>query len=214
MKALSIFGLFLTISINCSATSTNTHQHGNPATVVAADKVDTIHFKVDRTHSSVAFKVGHLMVSKVKGTFDDFSGSFEVDEDGNPVSMEGVVQILSVNTRNEKRDDHLRNDDFFSAKTYPTMSFKSTSIKSSGGKLLVNGSLTMRGVTRPLALTGNVTSPVDAWGKTLMGVSLSGTLNREDFGMTWNKFLEAGGVVVGKEVELDLEFELVAIGEN
>lgn len=171
--------------------------------------IELISYKVDKVHSSVAFKVGHLMVSKVKGTFDDFSGSFELSKSGTPVSMEGLVSVKSVNTRNEKRDDHLRNSDFFDADNYPEMKFKSTSIKSNGDRLLVNGNLTLRGVTRPLTLTGSMTSPVTAWGKTLFGVSLGGTLNRENFGMTWNKLLEAGGVVVGKEVELDLEFELI-----
>jgi polyisoprenoid-binding protein YceI len=167
-------------------------------------------FTIDRAHSGVGFKVKHLMVSNVRGTFDDFAGTVVYDP-ADPQSWQVVatIQATSIDTGDPKRDDHLRTADFFDVATHPTLIFKSTGVTANkDGTFLLAGDLTMHGVTKPVTLTLEVNGTIkDPWGNTKAGFTATGKLNRADFGLTWNKALETGGVVVGDEVTLMLDVE-------
>ncbi len=167
-------------------------------------------FTIDRTHSSVGFKVKHLMVANVKGTFDDFAGTVVYDPaDPQSWQVEATIQAASINTGVAKRDEHLRSGDFFDVAKYPTLTFKSTGVKTGAdGAFLLTGDLTMHGVTKPVTLALEVNGMIkDSRGTTKAGFTATGKLNRSDFGLTWNYALEAGGVTVGDEVTLMLEVE-------
>ena len=163
-------------------------------------------YKVDASHSSVGFKVKHMMVSNVNGTFDKFNGTFEYDEKTNTLnSLVGTIEVSSINTANEKRDNHLRQSDFFSASEYPEINFVLNKVN--GDKAY--GKLTMRGVTKDVVLDLQTagTTIKDPWGNTRTGLTLSGKINRFDYGIKYNSVLEAGGVAVGEEVKLNIELE-------
>ncbi len=160
-------------------------------------------YEVDVSHSSVAFKVRHMMVSNVKGHFKDFSGTYELT-DGVLKSLNGTVDVKSVDTGIEKRDAHLRGADFFNVEKNPEMTFVMTGLK--GSK--VTGNLTLNGITKAVTFEAEISGEVvDPWGNKRSGMSLEGTINRKDFGLTWNKILEAGGVAVGEDVKISLELE-------
>lgn len=162
-------------------------------------------YNIDKSHSNVGFKVKHMMISNVSGNFNEFNGSFEYDENTNTVkNLNGTIEVNSINTENEKRDGHLRNSDFFAADKYPQITF--TLEKVDGDKAY--GKLTMRGVTKDVELDfENNGSIKDPWGNTRVGIALSGKVNRLDYGIKYNKVLEAGGVAVGDMVKLDIELE-------
>ncbi|MDG5468769.1 YceI family protein [Deltaproteobacteria bacterium IMCC39524] len=170
-------------------------------------------WKIDPAHTAVEFKIKHLMISWVKGTFTDVKGSVVYDEaEPGKSSVNVEIATASVDTRNKKRDDHLRSPDFFDVATYPVMSFVSKDIVVTNGiPTQINGELTLHGETRTVTLDVEEFSPTitDPWGNTRRGASASATINRKDFGLTWNKALEAGGVVVGEEVRISLEVELI-----
>jgi polyisoprenoid-binding protein YceI len=170
-------------------------------------------WKIDPAHTAVEFKIKHLMISWVKGTFTDVQGAVIFDE-AEPEKTAINVQIAtaSVDTGNKKRDDDLRSPNFFDAASYPVMSFVSKEVVVANGILTqINGELTLHGETRPVTLEVKDFSQtvVDPWGNTRRGASAATTINRKDFGLTWNKALEAGGVVVGDEVRISLEVELI-----
>ncbi len=160
-------------------------------------------YKVDAAHSSVGFKVRHMMVSNVKGNFTKFEGTFVFDEKSKTLkALDGVIQTASIDTDNTKRDEHLRNDDFFSAEKYPQITFKMTEVKDDK----VHGILTMRGVSKPVALDyefGGMAE--DAFGNEKVGFTLEGEINRMDYGIKWNKLIEAGGFAVAEKVKLEIE---------
>jgi polyisoprenoid-binding protein YceI len=166
----------------------------------------------DTAHSAVGFSVRHMMVSNVKGSFDRFTASVDGDP-ADPASarISAKIEVGSVNTREPKRDDHLRSGDFFDAAKFPEMTFASTKVeKVSANKAKVTGNLTLRGVTKPVVLDVEYTDPVKSpWGKTLVGATATGKVNRKDFGVNWSKSLDGGGVVVGDEVTIQLELELI-----
>jgi polyisoprenoid-binding protein YceI len=167
---------------------------------------------LDADHTSVGFKVRHLMVSNVKGEFRSFRGTVETDERDVTLSkMSVTIDAASVNTGVKQRDDHLRSADFLDAQKYPAMTFVSERIAKAGERLIINGKLTIHGVTRPVSLDveGLTPATVDPWGGVRRGATAVGKINRKDFGLTWNKALEAGGVVVGDEVYIILEVEMV-----
>lgn len=170
-------------------------------------------WKIDPAHTAVEFKIRHLMVSWVKGVFTDVQGSAVVnDGDYTKSSIQVQIATASINTNNKKRDDHLRSPDFFDVATYPAMSFVSKEVVVADGKpVQIVGDLTIRGETRTVTLVVEDFSQtvIDPWGSTRRGASASTTINRKDFGLTWNKALEAGGVVVGDEVRISLEVELI-----
>ena len=162
---------------------------------------------IDPVHSTIGFSVRHLMVSKVRGTFDTFSGSIVVAEDGTP-SVTAEVAVDSINTRNEQRDAHVRSADFFDAEKYPTATFASTGVRSEGDRYLVDGEFTLKGVTKPvtLELDFNGVNPGMGQGE-VAGFEASVVLNRKDFGIDIDMPLETGGAVVGDKVTITLEIE-------
>lgn len=160
-------------------------------------------YNVDVSHSSVGFKVKHMMISTVSGNFSGFSGSYELQK-GVLKSLTGTVKAETINTGIAKRDDHLRSADFFDVTKYPEITFAMISHKGKN----VTGNLSIHGVTKKVTLHvdmgGEVTDP---WGNKRSGFVLTGSVNRKDFGLNWNKAMEAGGVVVGEEVKLIIEVE-------
>jgi len=170
-------------------------------------------WNIDPDHSNVGFKVRHLMVSNVKGNFDKHTGTVDInDKDITKSKVEVSIDTNSINTRVQKRDDHLRSAEFFDVAKYPTMTFVSKKVARAGkDKLKVTGDLTMHGVTREVVLDVEPLSKEskDPWGNFRRGTTASTKINRKDFGLVWNKALETGGVVVGDEVYITLEIEMV-----
>jgi polyisoprenoid-binding protein YceI len=165
---------------------------------------------IDASHSEVGFSVRHLGISKTKGRFGTFSGAITVAETPEDSSVAVEVDMSSVDTRDAGRDEHLRNADFFEVETFPTMTFRSTKVTPKGDRWVVEGDLTIKSVTKQVVLDAEVTGlATDPWGNDRVGFQASTEVNREDFGITFNAALEAGGVLVGKTVKIDLEVEAV-----
>jgi polyisoprenoid-binding protein YceI len=163
-------------------------------------------YSIDSAHSSVGFAVKHLVVSTARGQFDRVTGRVEIDDaDLTRSRIDVTIEAASVNTRNAKRDEHLRSTDFFDEATHPLITFKSSYFEIANGKLLASGNLTIQRVTRPVTLTiDSIAPPSKApWGTWVRGATATGKLSRKDFGLRWNKRLENGGVVVG-EVQLTI----------
>lgn len=169
---------------------------------------------IDPAHSQVGFEVDHMMISTVRGDFGAFSGTAETDAKGALTALSGEVAIGSVDTDDAKRDGHLQSPDFFDAATHPKMTFTSTKVtaQATGGYIIV-GDLTIRGITQTVPLTlSPVKGPVtDGWGNTKVGTTATATINRQDFGVTWNKSLDAGGMVVGDDVRITLDLQLTQV---
>jgi polyisoprenoid-binding protein YceI len=171
------------------------------------------HWNFDLTHSSINFWVRHLMVSKVHGRFKAWSGTLAFDAQ-DPASSRVEVQIdaPSIFTEEAKRDDHLRSADFLDVEKYPHIVFKSASVQRTDDGFTVNGNLTIHGVTKPVALAVEYAGRVkDPWGGERIGFSARTSINRKDFGLTWNVMLEAGGVTVADKVEIAIEVEAVKV---
>ncbi|MDY0109498.1 MAG: YceI family protein [Candidatus Krumholzibacteria bacterium] len=176
-------------------------------TVAAAAQAAT--YKIDPSHSAVSFKVRHLMISTVRGSFDEFSGSFTYLKD-NPAQWQvaAEIQTASVNTNDDKRDDHLRTADFFDVEKFPTMTFRSTKVTGQGERFKLHGDLTLLGVTKPVVFDLEITGEtIDPWGNHRVGFSAIGKLDRKEWGMTWSTALDSGGVMVGDEVGIELEIQ-------
>lgn len=173
----------------------------------ATTQLPTGTWAIDPVHSSVNFSVRHLVVSKVRGGFDEFSGAITVAEDGTP-SVSAEIAVGSVNTRNEQRDAHLKAADFFDTETFPTATFVSTAVRPDGDNYVLDGDFTLKGVTRPisLALEFNGVNPGMGHGE-VAGFEASVVLNRKDFGISFDAPLETGGAVVGDKVTITLEIE-------
>ncbi|WP_419893674.1 YceI family protein [Oceanobacillus kimchii] len=169
-------------------------------------------WNVDQAHSEIGFSVKHMMISKAKGTFDQFEATIEADvEDLTDAKIEFLIDTNSINTRNKDRDDHLRSADFFDAENYPKITFVATDInKTSGSNYEVTGDLTLKGTTKPVKLDvsfeGQSKDPMS--GSTVAGFSGSTKINRKEFGLTWNAAVETGGVLVGEDVNINFELEL------
>ncbi|ACM18727.1 periplasmic protein YceI [Geotalea daltonii FRC-32] len=169
-------------------------------------------WKIDADHSNVGFKVRHLMVSNVKGSFEKVAGVLELnDKDITKSKVDVTIDTASINTNAAKRDEHLRSADFFDVAKYPTMTFVSKSVAKAGKKLKVTGNLTLHGVTRPVVLDVDALTKEskDPWGNFRRGTTATTTINRKDFGLVWNAALETGGVAVGEEIAIILEIELI-----
>lgn len=167
---------------------------------------------IDASHTLASFSVRHLMISNVRGEFQKLSGSATYDPNRPEAStVTATIEVASINTREEKRDAHLRSADFFDAEAHPVITFRSTAAKRKGDGLEVTGDLTIRGTTRQVVLTVDeiTAEQVDPWGGRRVGATAKTKIKRSDFGMTWNAALEAGGVVVGDEVSITLDVELV-----
>ena len=164
---------------------------------------------IDAAHSSVAFSVKHLMISKVRGSFSGFSGTVTVPEDRLATTVEVTIDPATVNTADANRDAHLRNGDFFDAEQFPSWKFVSKSIRVDGNDYVLTGDLTMRGVTKPVDLEVEFEGvSKDPWGNIKAGFSAQGEVNRKDFGMEYNAALETGGVLIGEKVKLSFDIEL------
>jgi polyisoprenoid-binding protein YceI len=165
---------------------------------------------IDPAHSHVGFSVRHMMVSKVRGHFSRFSGSVVTAPDPLASSVTADIDVTSIDTGNEQRDAHVRSADFFDAEENRTMTYRSTGIRRDGDDFVLDGELTLKGVTRPvpLRLELNGFGP-DAWGGTRAGFTATGEINRRDFGVNWNAAVEGGGVVVADKVSIQLEIEAV-----
>jgi len=168
-------------------------------------------FALDRSHTEVGFVARHLMVSKVRGRFTDFEGTIVVADDPSASSVEVTIQAASVNTSDENRDNHVRNNDFLSVEEFPTLSFRSTKVElKPRGDWKVYGDLTVRGVTRPVVLDVEFEGVIqDPWGNQRLGFTASGEIDRNDFGVSFNAALETGGFVVSPKVKLEIEAEAV-----
>ena len=169
-------------------------------------------YKIDRSHSSVGFAVSHLGLGKVRGEFRDFTGVIDYDTgDISKSKVEATIQMASIDTRDSSRDAHLKSGDFFSADSFPTMTFKSTKVTDKGkGKLEIVGDLTLRGTTKPVTLDAEMVGAVDdPWGNKRMGFSARAKIDRMEYGVKWNKLLDAGGFVAGHDVDIQIEIESV-----
>jgi polyisoprenoid-binding protein YceI len=171
-------------------------------------------YKIDQSHSEVTFKVKHLMIASASGKFTEFDGTMKSNkEDFSDAVVTFEANAASVTTNNEQRDTHLKGDDFFSAEKYPKITFKSTGLKKiSGDDYKLNGDLTIRDVTKPIELkvTYNGTI-VDPWGNTRLGFEVEGKVNRHEYGLKWNAVTETGGLVVGPDVKIHANVELIKV---
>ena len=164
---------------------------------------------IDSVHSEVSFVVRHMMVSKVRGRFDAFDGTFTTAADPLQSTVTATVDLSSVNTGNETRDNHIRSEDFFHIEKHPAMTFRSTGLRPEGGNFLLDGDLTLHGVTKQVTFSvdGPSAPGKDPWGNTRIGLSATTKINRKDFGLNWNAALEAGGILVGEDVHITVEAE-------
>ena len=163
---------------------------------------------MDPSHSEVGFSVRHMMISKVRGAFGVKSATIVAPETPLEVTVVAQVDATSLDTQDEGRDAHLRSGDFFDVEAYPTLNFVSTGVRVEGGDFLVDGDLTIRDITKPVTFELEFNGfGVDPWGNYKAGASAKTVINREDFGLTWNAALEAGGVLVGKDVTITLELQ-------
>jgi len=169
-------------------------------------------YKIDAAHSEITFKVKHLMITNVTGSFTKFDATMEAEqEDFSDAKISFEADVDSISTNNEQRDGHLKGDDFFAAEKFPKLSFKSTSFtKESDSAYTLIGDFTLRGVTKSIQLAvefgGTATDP---YGQVKSGFELNGKINRKDFGLTWGAVTEAGGVVVSDEVKLHLDVQMI-----
>ena len=183
----------------------------SPATAVAADK-----YMIDHPHTNVGFSVKHMVITSVKGKFNEFDGTIMFDEtDLTKTSASGIIKAASIDTGNEKRDTHLKSDEFFGVEKFPDIAFQSKKvIKRDEGYVMV-GDITIRGVTKeieiPFEIVGKITDPM---GDTRIGIHAGARINRQDFGVSWSKALEGGGLIVGNDVTIELDIEAVKAKEE
>lgn len=170
-------------------------------------------WEFDPAHSGVDFKVTHMVISRVSGEFEKFEGKI-TNFDGNDFTKAGVevtIDAASINTENERRNGHLRSDDFLAVDSFPTITFVSTEVtQPQDGNFQIIGNLTMRGVTKQVTLDAHLNGIIeDSWGNTRAGFSATTTINRQDYGVSWSKTLDTGGLVAGNDVDISLEVEAV-----
>jgi polyisoprenoid-binding protein YceI len=196
-------------------TTTETSNTRLPPSPAAADSASAV-WDIDGSHTHAGFKVRHLMISHVRGQLGPVTGTVVIDEGDLARSRVDIsVDARGVDTRDPKRDEHLRSADFFDVANHPAVTFRSTRVEAPsgpGGDLRVTGDLTIRGVTRPVTLEVEALPPAiqDPWGNARRGVSARARVNRKDWGLKWNLAIEAGGVAVGDEVAIEIEAEIVA----
>jgi polyisoprenoid-binding protein YceI len=186
-------------------------------TTVTAPSTATGTYVIDPTHSRIGFVARHAMVTKVRGSFNEFEGSgyFDADQPANS-HLELVIQAASIDTRNADRDGHLRSNDFFDMEQYPQITFRSTSVEQTGdSEYHVTGDLTIKGVTKPVTVDFDYTgAAVDPFGNHRIGLEGTTTINRKDWGVSWNAPLEAGGVLVSEKVTLEFEISALRSGDS
>ena len=184
----------------------------SPVATPVATAVPSKRWTLDAAHSHVSFSVRHMMISNVRGEFSKVTGQASYDANNPAASQLSVsIDVASINTREEKRDAHLRSADFFDVENHPTMTFVSKAVRPRGDGLEVVGDLTIRGTSREVTLALEEITPqfADPWGNLRVGASARTKIRRSDFGMRWNAALEAGGVLVGDEVSIQIEAELI-----
>lgn len=171
-----------------------------------------MNWKLDSSHTTVAFAVKHMGIFTVRGQFKKVAGSIQASEQGVPSQIEVMIDAASIETGEAQRDAHLRSPDFLDAEQYPELRFVSTQIEALGGnQYRIHGDLTIRNVTNPVVLEAELNAPVkDPWGLTRTGATATGVLNRKDWGLTWNQVLELGALLVGEEVRFTIEVQAVA----
>lgn len=173
--------------------------------------MSTTTWQIDAAHSSANFTIKHMMIAKVHGGFEKLSGSLVLDSsDISKSSVEASIEAASINTREAQRDAHLKSADFFDVEKFPLLTFKSKKVERSGDEeLKVTGDLTIRGVTKEVVfeVEGPSAEQKDPWGNTKIGLSVKTKIKRKDFGLTWNAALEAGGVLVGDDVQISLDIQ-------
>lgn len=180
------------------------------ALIFSATAVFAATYQIDPVHSQVHFTVPHLMIFKVRGEFTDYSGSVEVNADNQITATSATIKTRSIDTNEKKRDDHLRSADFFDVVDHPEMAFTSTRFEYSENSVTAYGKLTIRGTTKDVVLQGkSLGVNTDPWGNVRAGFDASTSINRHDFGLSWNKALETGGFVVGDIVEIGLEIQAI-----
>jgi polyisoprenoid-binding protein YceI len=172
-----------------------------------------VNWNVDKSHSSVKFSVQHMMVAETEGKFKLYEGSISSkSDDFTDAAVNFSIDVNSINTDDEQRDGHLKSDDFFNAEKFPKMVFKGKSMKKGKGKneYILSGDLTIRDVTKPIILTANFGGvSKDPWGNTRAGFKVAGSVNRTEYGLKWNKVLEAGGLAVSETVNILCNIELI-----
>ena len=165
-------------------------------------------WSVDPVHSHVGFSVRHMMVTTVRGTFKTFTGTMNIGDDFSTASIEGEIDVASIDTGNADRDNHLRANEFFDAPNHPKITFKSTSIEKKGDDFVVHGDLTIRGVTKAISLDVEYAgSSKNPYGQVIVGASVRGSINRKDFGVSWSALLETGGMAVSDTVKLEIDVQ-------
>jgi polyisoprenoid-binding protein YceI len=181
-----------------------------PSTETGIPGYEAATWNIDPVHSEVGFAVRHMMVSKVRGRFTGFSGQIVTGASPTDSSVTAEIEMSSINTGQEQRDEHIRSADFFEVENFPTMTYKSTGVRVEGGEYIVDGDLTLKGVTKsvPLRLELNGFGP-DAYGGTRAGFTATGEINRRDFNVSFNAPMANGGAVVSDKVQLHLEIEAV-----
>jgi polyisoprenoid-binding protein YceI len=180
--------------------------------LLAPQSVQASTWDIDASHSVAAFSVRHLMVTNVRGELGKVSGTINLDDkDITKSTVEATIEVAAINTRDAKRDEHLRSPDFFDVAKFPNITFKSTKVEKAGAGLKVTGTLTIRGVSKEVALSVDGPAPAvkDPWGNTKSGFTATVKLNRKDFGVQWNKSLDGGGVVVSDDVNVTIDLEVL-----
>ena len=164
----------------------------------------------DPAHSQIQFSVKHLGISTVRGTFQQFSGTID-EENGTVQAVDVAIDTASLNTGNTQRDDHLRGGDFFDAAEFPAASYRLTKFEKHGDDVTAHGDLTIRGVTKPVTLTGEINGPAkDPWGNAKVSATLEGKISRKEWGLVWNAALETGGVLVSDDVKIAIDAQAEA----
>lgn len=166
-------------------------------------------YAIDASHTTIGFAVKHMVVANVKGSFGEFSGTINYDPEApESTAASAVIKVDSIDTNNADRDEHLKNSDFFDAEKFPEITFETTRVEGSAPNMTLIGNLTMKGVTKEISLPVELNGPItDPWGNERIGISGVAEINRQDFGINWNKMLDNGGLVVGDIVKLMIEVE-------
>jgi polyisoprenoid-binding protein YceI len=179
------------------------------AQVLQGTKIEPGIYEIDPAHSSITAVARHLVFTKVRGTFGDFSGTITIADPIEDSKVEAVIQASTIDTRQPQRDEHLRSGDFLDVEKFPTIEFRTTKIESrSDDRFAVHGDLTIRGVSSPVVIDATFLGPqIDPWGNKRIIFEGKTSITREDFGITWNQALETGGVLVSSKLEIELEVQ-------
>jgi polyisoprenoid-binding protein YceI len=169
-------------------------------------------WKIDPTHSSINFSVRHMVFAKVRGAFDKWQGELELNEDLSAGKVKVQIDVASINTGVEQRDGHLKSPDFFDVANHPTATFESRNVTAKGkDRLVIEGDLTIRGVKKPVTLEAeNLGTGKDPWGNQRVGFLGTTKIDRREFGLTWNQALETGGVLVGENIDIEINLQAVS----